>query len=132
MGGVEEDRRLVAKDYSVATHDAELVHVMERLSGLDDDALLDPTLVLGALGLPPVLDLDAGARPRGFRLLQKIPRLPEAVSEHVVDRFHELQEIMRASEADLVQVEGVGDTRAKAIKEGLARIAESSILDRYT
>ena len=132
MGGVEEDRRLVAKDYSVATHDAELVHVMERLSGLDDDALLDPTLVLGALGLSPVLDLDAGARPRGFRLLQKIPRLPEAVSEHVVDRFHELQEIMRASEADLVQVEGVGDTRAKAIKEGLARIAESSILDRYT
>lgn len=132
MGGVVADRRLVAKDYSVATHDAELVHVMERLSRLDDDALLDPALVLGVLGLPTALGLDAAARPRGFHLLHKIPRLPEAVSDHVVGRFHDLQEIMRASEADLVQVEGVGDARAKAIKDGLARIAESSILERYS
>jgi diadenylate cyclase len=34
--------------------------------------------------------------------------------------------------ADLDQVEGVGDHRAKAIKEGLSRLAESSILDHYT
>jgi diadenylate cyclase len=131
MSGVAADRRLVAKDYSVATHDGELVQVMERLSHLDDDSLLDPLLVLGALGLSPVLELDAGAQPRGFRLMHKIPRLPEAVSDHVVDRFGNLQKIMRASEADLVQVEGVGDARAKTIKDGLTRIAESSILDRY-
>jgi len=71
-------------------------------------------------------------QPRGFRLLHKIPRLPEVVSDHVVDRFTNLQKIMRASEHDLVQVEGVGDARAKAIKDGLARLAESSILERYT
>jgi diadenylate cyclase len=65
-------------------------------------------------------------------LLHKIPRLPESVADHVVGRFHDLQKIMRASESDLVQVEGVGDARAKAIKDGLARIAESSILDRYS
>ncbi|MCJ7671582.1 MAG: DNA integrity scanning diadenylate cyclase DisA [Acidimicrobiia bacterium] len=132
MGGVEADRRLVAKDYVVAAHEAELGHVMARLSGLDDDALLDPELVLGVLGLPTALNLDAATQPRGFRLLHKIPRLPEAVSDHVVERFHDLQKIMRASESDLVQVEGVGDARAKAIKAGLARIAESSILDRYS
>jgi diadenylate cyclase len=39
---------------------------------------------------------------------------------------------MRASETDLVQVEGVGDARARAIKDGLARLAETSILERYT
>jgi diadenylate cyclase len=132
MGGVEADRRLVAKDYSIAAHEAELVHVMERLARLDDDALLDPALVLGVLGLPTALGLDAAAQPRGFRLLHKIPRLPESVADHVVGRFHDLQKIMRASESDLVQVEGVGDARAKAIKDGLARIAESSILDRYS
>jgi diadenylate cyclase len=54
------------------------------------------------------------------------------VSDHVVARFATLQKIMRASEADLVTVEGVGDARAKAIKDGLARLAESSILERYT
>ena len=71
-------------------------------------------------------------QPRGFRLLHKIPRLPEIVSDHVVERFRNLQKILRASEADLVQVEGVGDARARAIKDGLARLAESSILERYT
>jgi len=88
--------------------------------------------VLGVLGLPTALGLDAAAQPRGFRLLHKIPRLPEIVSDHVVERFHDLQKIMRASETDLVQVEGVGDVRARAIKDGLARIAESSIFDRYS
>ena len=75
--------------------------------------------------------LDSPVQPKGFRLLHKIPRLPEIVSDHVVDRFRNLQKIMRASESDLVQVEGVGDARARAIKDGLARLAETSILERY-
>jgi diadenylate cyclase len=54
------------------------------------------------------------------------------VSDHVVERFANLQKIMRASETDLVQVDGVGDARARAIKDGLARLAETSILERYT
>ena len=70
-------------------------------------------------------------QPRGFRLLHKIPRVPELVSDHVVDRFSNLQKIMRASAAELTEVEGVGDVRARAIKEGLARLAETSILERY-
>jgi diadenylate cyclase len=53
------------------------------------------------------------------------------ISEHVVNRFQNLQKIMRASVEDLNEVEGVGETRARAIKEGLSRLAESSILDRY-
>jgi diadenylate cyclase len=38
---------------------------------------------------------------------------------------------MRASIADLTEVEGVGEARARAIKDGLSRVAETSILDRY-
>ena len=38
---------------------------------------------------------------------------------------------MRATIDDLDDVAGVGETRARAIKEGLARLAETSILDRY-
>ena len=132
MGGVEADRRLVAKDYVVDAPDLELADVLNRLSDLDDDMLLDPTEVAAVLQLPPGLTLDSSVQPRGFRLLQKIPRLPEIVSDHVVERFRSLQKILRASESDLVQVEGVGDARARAIKDGLARLAESSILERYT
>jgi diadenylate cyclase len=132
MGGVEEDRRLVAKDYLADSPARELADVMHQLADLDDNALLDLNEITAVLSLPPGLTLDSAVQPRGFRLLHKIPRLPEAISDHVVDRFGSLQKILRASESDLVQVEGVGDARARAIKDGLARLAETSILERYT
>jgi diadenylate cyclase len=131
MGGVEDDRRLVAKDYFTATSDWQLVDLLRRLQKLDDETLLDLEEVAGVLHLPSDLDLESAVQPRGFRLLHKIPRLPELVSDHVVDRFSNLQKIMRASTAELTSVEGVGDVRARSIKEGLARLAESSILERY-
>jgi diadenylate cyclase len=84
------------------------------------------------LHLPGGGDLDLSLSPRGYRLLAKIPRLPEAVIEHIVQRFASLQKIMRASIDDLDDVEGVGETRARAIKDGLSRLAETSILDRYS
>ena len=79
----------------------------------------------------PTIGLDSALQPRGFRLLHKIPRLPELVSDHVVERFSNLQKIMRAGVADLIEVEGVGEVRARAIKDGLSRLAETSILERY-
>ena len=131
MGGVEDDRRLVAKDYFQQSEDFELTHVMSALSQLEDEDLLDLNAVAGVLHLGPDVGVDSALQPRGFRLLHKIPRLPEIVSDHVVLRFSNLQKIMRAGLADLTEVEGVGDARARAIKEGLSRLAETSILERY-
>jgi diadenylate cyclase len=131
VGGVEEDRRLVAKDYYQTSDDLELVGVMHLLAQLEDEDLLDLNLVAAVLHLDPDIGIDGALQPRGFRLLHKIPRLPELVSDHVVGRFSNLQKIMRAGLADLTEVEGVGEVRAKAIKEGLSRLAETSILERY-
>jgi diadenylate cyclase len=131
VGGVEDDRRLVAKDYYGARAGWTLDDVLGRLARLDDETLLDLDAVATALHLPPSLDLDSAVQPRGFRLLHKIPRVPELVSDNVVERFSNLQKIMRANTAELTEVEGVGEVRARAIKEGLARLAESSILERY-
>lgn len=130
-GGVEEDRRLVCKDYFVESSDWVLEQVTNRLAELDDDDLLDLRQVAGLLHLPSEMDLDSPLQPRGYRLLGKIPRLPETVAEKVVERFGQLPKIMRASISDLVEVEGVGEARARAIKDGLSRVAETSILDRY-
>ncbi|MDQ3945494.1 MAG: DNA integrity scanning diadenylate cyclase DisA [Actinomycetota bacterium] len=131
MGGVEDDRRLVAKDYFVASVDSPLEEVMKRLAQLSTDELLDLKEVSAVLQLPPGTGLDWSLQPHGYRLLHKIPRLPEIVADRVVARFHNLQKIMRASMKDLDDVEGVGETRARSIKEGLSRLAETSILDRY-
>jgi diadenylate cyclase len=104
---------------------------MSRLAALDDEDLLDLREVAALLHLPADMDLDSSLQPRGYRLLSKIPRLSENIAEKVVDRFGHLPKIMRASISDLVEVSGVGEARARAIKDGLSRVAESSILDRY-
>ena len=133
MGGVEDERRRVLQDYF---HEDAGWHLEESLAGLghiDTDDLLDLKTVAQTLHLPEgVEDLDGALQPKGYRLLAKIPRLPESIIEHIVERFGDLSKIMRATIRDLDEVEGVGETRAKAIKEGLSRLAETSILDRYS
>lgn len=133
MAGVEDERRMVVVDYVHEDNDWHLEEAMEGLAKLDTDELLDLKLVAEVLHLPEgVSDLDAPLQAKGYRLLTRIPRLPETVVEHIVERFGSLSRIMRATIDDLDDVEGVGESRAKAIKEGLSRLAEASILDRYT
>jgi diadenylate cyclase len=131
MGGVEDDRRLFAKDYYRTSTSYELHDVLNALADLDTETLLDLREVAHVLHLPHDASLDTAVQPHGYRLLHKIPRLPEMVADHVVDRFSLLHKIMRAGVPDLVEVEGVGEARARAIKDGLARLAETSILERY-
>jgi len=133
MGGVEDDRRLVIQDYFHEETSWHLEEAMEALADLGTEDLLDLKAVASMLHLPGgPADLDASMQPRGYRLLSKIPRLPEGVIDRIVDRFGNLQKIMRATIDDLDDVEGVGEARARAIKEGLSRLAETSILDRYS
>ena len=133
MGGVEDDRRLVIKDYSQADDTWQLSNAMSALADLSTEDLLDLKSVTSVLHLPADAgELDVSLQPRGYRLLSKIPRLPDAVIERIVQRFGNLQKIMRATIDDLDDVEGVGSTRARAIKDGLSRLAETSILDRYS
>ncbi len=132
MGGVEDDRRLVIQDYFHEDASWHLEEALSALAELDTDDLLDLKTVASMLHLTASgADLDISLQPRGFRLLSKIPRLPESVINHIVDRFGNLQKVMRATIDDLDDVEGVGEARARAIKEGLSRLAETSILDRY-
>jgi diadenylate cyclase len=133
MGGVEDDRRLVIKDYFHTEDDWQLSQAMNALADLSTEDLLDLKSVTSVLHLSAeAAELDLGMQPRGYRLLSKIPRLPDAVIERIVERFGNLQKIMRATIDDLDDVEGVGSTRARAIKDGLSRLAETSILDRYS
>jgi diadenylate cyclase len=133
MGGVEDERRHVIRDYSRAVTAGRLDDAIARLGELSTERLLDLREV--ARLLDPVGDqseLDDSVTPRGYRLLAKIPRLPDTIIDNLIDRFGTLHKIMRATIGDLDEVDGVGESRARSIKEGLARLAETSILDRYS
>ncbi len=132
MGGVEDDRRLVIKDYFQPQRSWPLSEAMNALADLSTEDLLDLGKVTSVLHLPgSASELDASLQPRGYRLLARIPRLPDAVIDHIVERFGSLPKILRATVDDLDEVEGVGESRARAVQEGLSRLAESSVLDRY-
>ncbi|MEJ7582934.1 MAG: DNA integrity scanning diadenylate cyclase DisA [Acidimicrobiales bacterium] len=133
MGGIGDDRRLVVRDYLHGDETWHADQAIEALSRLSNDDILELRRVAATLhidrGAP---DLDMSLSPRGYRLLSRVPRLPESVVGAIIDQFGTLQKILRASIEELDEVGGVGGTRARAVKEGLSRLAETSILDRYS
>ena len=84
-----------------------------------------------ALNLGQGEHLDGAVTSRGYRLLAKVPRLPSSVVDRLVEHFGSLQKLLSASIDDLQAVDGVGELRARSVREGLSRLAESSILERY-
>jgi diadenylate cyclase len=133
MAGVEADRTLVIRDYlptgrrSRTPDDA-----LDELDALSSTDMIDLVAVAKSLGYPGASDaLDAAVSPRGFRLLAKVPRLPAAVVDRLVEHFGSLQRLLGATVEDLQAVDGVGDARARGVREGLSRLAEASILERY-
>ncbi|WP_214413251.1 DNA integrity scanning diadenylate cyclase DisA [Sphaerisporangium fuscum] len=134
VGGVEEDRDLIMRDYLPAGAGRRPRKVAESLGELDrlsPGDLLDLTAVAHVLGHAGTEALEAPVSPRGFRLLAKVPRLPGTVVDRLVDHFGGLQKLLAASTDDLQSVGGVGESRARSVREGLSRLAEASILERY-
>ncbi|MCT2590061.1 DNA integrity scanning diadenylate cyclase DisA [Streptomyces sp. N2-109] len=137
IAGVEPERELVARDYVPEPTGtgrrsrtvAEALNDLDRLSHTELLELSTVARALGYSGSPEIL--DSAVSPRGFRLLAKVPRLPGAVIDRLVDHFGGLQKLLAASVDDLQTVDGVGEARARSVREGLSRLAESSILERY-
>ena len=131
MAGVERERELVVLDY-VPDRRRKPDTVLRELDEIPASSLLDSWRVAEVLGFPQEEgDIDAPLSPRGYRLLSRIPRLPWPVVNKLVERFGRLPALMEADIQQLDDVEGIGEARARSIKEGLARLAESSVLERY-
>ncbi len=134
MAGVEQERELIVRDYlpSGGRRPRSADTVLAELSAVNATDLLDMTVLARIMGYPGGADgLETPVNPRGYRLLAKVPRLPRLVVDRLVDHFGSLQKLLAATIDDLQAVDGVGETRARSVREGLSRLAESSILERY-
>src|ERR687885_464707 len=106
--------------------------VLDSLARLPHQDLLDFGRLAELLGHDRKLNtLDHPVSPRGYRILGRIPRLPKLVIQAIVREFTGLDEILAATDAELEAVDGVGDMRAKDIREGLRRLQEINLVDRY-
>ncbi|MEV5537997.1 DNA integrity scanning diadenylate cyclase DisA [Saccharopolyspora shandongensis] len=131
--GIDLDRELIVQEYlptSGAMPTSEQVEA--ALHELDGTELLDLTAIAGAFGYSDKPEaLEEHLIPRGYRLLARVPRLPAAMRRQLVEHFGSLQRLLAATVAELREVDSIGEARASAIREGLSRLAESSIVDRF-
>ena len=134
MAGVDSDRELIARDYLPANRrNRTAEQAMEDLAQLSATELLDLSNVARALGYPATPEtMDLSVSPRGYRLLSRVPRLPPLVMTRIVEHFGSLQKVLAATVDELQNVEGVGETRARTIREALSRLADASIIERYS
>ncbi|GAA0348073.1 MAG: DNA integrity scanning diadenylate cyclase DisA [Micropruina glycogenica] len=98
------------------------------LAALDSDDLAHPALIARACGLGDDLGLRVSAR--GHRQLAQIAQLSPEVAETLVVHFGDLQALFGASTSDLLGVDGVDYAIARAVREGLIRLAESAYAER--
>ncbi|MEX2486942.1 MAG: DNA integrity scanning diadenylate cyclase DisA [Nitriliruptoraceae bacterium] len=129
VSSVADERELVVRDY-LGDRRRKLARVLEDVAELSTDELLD-TGAVAALLAYDADGLDHQVTPRGYRMLSRIPRLPTSVVERLVDTFGTLPRVMEATIAELDDVEGIGEARARSIQDGLRRLAEATLLDRY-
>ncbi|MGC9221185.1 MAG: DNA integrity scanning diadenylate cyclase DisA [Solirubrobacteraceae bacterium] len=132
MVGVSADKAALLHDYLLEHSDEAFSAAFDQLSRLPQQDLLDFGRLAELLGHDRKLNtLDYPVSPRGVRILGRIPRLPKMVLRRVVETFGSLEELLAATDGELETVDGVGEIRAKDIREGLRRQQEINLVDRY-
>jgi diadenylate cyclase len=130
--GVMADRAALVRDYSTLDSEQGIESTLSGLAGLDHTELLDFGRLAELCGYDRKINtLDHEVTPRGFRTLSAVPRLPRLVAQKIVNHFGNLDALLSASDADLEAVDDVGEARAKEIREGIRRLQEVDIVDRY-
>ena len=130
--GTTAEKAALVRDYLFSYSDAAFAAGLEEIGRLPHQDLLDFGRLAELFGFDRKLNtLDYPVSPRGYRVLGRIPRLPKLVVAHIVTEFGGLDELLAATDAELEGVEGVGEIRAKDIREGLRRLQEINLVDRY-
>ena len=132
VGEVPGERDAIVRDYHVLGAGDEATTALADLSGVSYQDLLEFGRLAEVLGYDRgVNPLDQAVVPRGYRVLSHLPRLPEPLVRRVVGNLGSLDAVVRASQRELESVEGVGAVRAREIREGLRRLQEHNLVDRY-
>lgn len=132
VADVPTEKLSTVLDYHARGAEREAQQLVLGLASLPYQSLLDFQTLAELLGYPPNVDpADYSVAPRGYRILSHVPRLSDQIIRRVVEGMPGLEAIVRASQRELEAVEGVGPARAREIREGLRRLQEHNLVDRY-
>lgn len=131
VGNTEREVALLLKDYVAQSGEERIKDVLAALRRSTDDELLDTAHIVRLLGYPAQTSVaDEMLTPRGYRVLSKIPRLPNVIVHNLTEHFGKLGHVVRAELEELDEVDGIGGARARTIKEGLRRLQDQVFIDR--
>ena len=128
MADIKNEGQLVIEDYLIVA-EKKATEIWQQLSRWSAEELLELGAIAKTLGYTGSMNsLEQVVSPKGFRILARIPRLPQNVINNVVEFFMQLPAIVNASIEELDAIEGIGEVRARAIQEGLRRIKTQALL----
>ena len=126
IGGLEKEELLIIKDYMASTKRKQTPErILEKLQELEHEELTNENIIARLLGYENFDNYDeVGVYTKGYRILNKIPRMPSNIVENLVNSFKSFQHILAADIEQLDEVEGIGEVRARAIKQSLKRMQD--------
>jgi diadenylate cyclase len=126
--GVKSDFENLLKDYCKFKKGCSVGEVQGKLVTLSDEELLELPAIARVVGYSTGNEaLSQPLTPKGYRMLNRIPRLSSTVIGRLVEKFGDLNSIVRAGRRQLEAVEGVGAARAKILQDGLRRLSETNM-----
>jgi len=131
MGGLEKEENLIIKDYmSNSKKRRTPENVMKELANVDYEEITKENTIAKLLGYETFDNYDeVGVYTRGYRILNKIPRMPNNIVENLILAFKSFQHILAADIDSLDDVDGIGEVRARTIKQSLRRMQEQFIFE---
>ena len=130
VGDLEKEELLMIKDYMVVSRRRSSDKVLEDIRKLSYEELMKSQVIAKLLGYEDFDNYDeVGVYTKGYRVLNKIPRMPVSIVENLVKSFKSFQHILAADIPQLDEVDGIGEVRARTIKQSLRRMQEQFVFD---
>ncbi len=130
VGDLEKEELLIIKDYIASGKKRTAEKILVELKNIEYDSLLKSDKIANLLGYEDFDNYDeVGVYTRGYRILNKIPRMPSNIVENLVKSFKSFQHILVADIPQLDDVDGIGEIRARTIKQSLKRMQEQFVFD---
>ena len=131
IGGLEKEELLIIKDYMASAKKKKTPEkILEELSEISYEEVMRETTVSKLLGYETFDNYDeVGVYTRGYRILNKVPRMPANIVENLILSFKSFQHILDADIESLDEVDGIGEVRARTIKQSLKRMQEQFMFE---
>ncbi len=130
VGDLDKEEHLIIKDYIAPGKKRTADRVLEELEKIDYDNFIKSEKIANLLGYEDFDNYDEIAvYSKGYRILSKVPRMPSNIVENLVKSFKSFQYILVADIKQLDDVDGIGEVRARTIKQSLKRMQEQFVFD---